>query len=131
MTAVTERVEAGAAWFDAQSTGWDERIDIPTLNLQPNERCVIGQNLGPERCAQLLHWVDSPGARASNEVEHVFIAAVNEELHAVALGFAEAGCCLLNDHREERYAELTAAWRDLIARRRAARLTPEPEAVAV
>lgn len=40
---ITERVAKGAAFLDEHFTGWWERIDLNTLNIDSCDNCVLGQ----------------------------------------------------------------------------------------
>jgi hypothetical protein len=46
MTAITERVAAGAAFLDEQWPGWWQRIALDQLVLSDCSRCVLGQLAG-------------------------------------------------------------------------------------
>ena len=97
-TTIAERVAAGAAWLDEhEPPGWVDRVDPDTLNLGDCWRCVLGQLRG-----EYFDALDDLGLDEVWGDDHGF--SLNEDLPY-----------------PERYAELTAAWRDLISTRRAAR----------
>lgn len=103
MATIQERVAKGAAWFDRRVPEWDALIDISQLDMESYHSCIFGQLYG-------RYWTGKTNWGLS-------------DTRVVALG--------LFPKKSDEYPELNAAWRDLIARRRASRLTPEPEAVAV
>lgn len=99
-TTIAERVAAGAAWLDEHRPGWDQRIDLETLDLGDPCHCVLGQEYGnygdsPEE----IRWERRPAG------EDVWVAPL--------FGFHE--------WNERNYDVLTAEWRRLIEERRAAR----------
>lgn len=91
MTTIQERVEAGAAWLDANRPGWVDRINLETLALERCFDCVLGQIYGD--------FCDRP-----------------EDLRgrATDFGFDSGGL------GRKANSELTAVWRDYITARRAA-----------
>lgn len=46
MNTIAERVEAGAAWLDANRPGWVDRINLETLDMASPRRCILGQEYG-------------------------------------------------------------------------------------
>lgn len=40
---VRKRVENGARWLDENFPGWEDRINIDTLDLSNGQRCICGQ----------------------------------------------------------------------------------------
>jgi hypothetical protein len=92
MSTIAERVAAGAAWLDEREPGWIDRIDLDTLDLRDCTRCVGGQLAGEYLAFLRRHNLDS--------------------LDAQPLGFTLMGS-------GADFAPLTAAWRELIATRRA------------
>ena len=44
---VKERVENGARWLDENFSGWVDRIDVYTLNLDSTRTCICGQVFDP------------------------------------------------------------------------------------
>jgi hypothetical protein len=40
------RVARGAAWLDVHERGWERRVDLATLSLTSDCRCVLGQVRG-------------------------------------------------------------------------------------
>lgn len=98
-----ERVAAGAAWLDANESGWVDRIDLETLNLDNCERCIGGQLVRQDADRTLtygdwlVYWLGPVDDRTEWAVAHGFDV----------LGGDEYG-----------YRDLTGVWRDLIAERR-------------
>lgn len=43
---INQRVAAGMALLDDKSPGWDQRIDLATLEMRHGDRCIIGQAFG-------------------------------------------------------------------------------------
>lgn len=103
MTTISERIDTTEAWLDATIPGWDRQIDLAVLDMASWRHCLGGQIAGG------------------------YIAFASKydlgNLSEIAAG--------LNGEHPDEYLLLTAAWRERIAARRMARLTPEPEAVAV
>jgi hypothetical protein len=89
---VAVRVAAGAAFLDEREPGWADRIDLDQLDLSSDCRCVLGQLHGDYGTGLDVLDVEF-GTGASR-----------------GLGFNCAG---------GEFDELTAAWRELISRRRA------------
>jgi hypothetical protein len=98
MSSIAERVNAGIAWLDEHEPGWRQRVDRDRLDLQNCTRCIGGQLAGV--------YADFLRRHSLSRVD------------AVRLGFNLPGI-------GEDFDELTAAWRELIATRRA---TPGGEA---
>jgi hypothetical protein len=46
MSAITERVAAGAAFLDEQWPGWWQRVALDQLDLGSCKRCILGQLSG-------------------------------------------------------------------------------------
>ncbi len=109
MATIQERVQAGADLLDREMPGWDERIELGQLSVLSTCRCVIGQLFAGD-------WFEGTHRLG-------FHGEIGEPTSTFACGF--------DAYTDEEYDILTAAWRDLIAARRLARLTPEPEAVGV
>jgi hypothetical protein len=108
VSTITERVARGAAFLDEREPGWAARIDLGRLNMDICHRCVLGQLAG---AGGLNPYAD--------------------KLRDLGLGdgggygfdIDSYGDCgpvpdLADDDAE--YAALTAAWREVIAERRAA-----------
>jgi hypothetical protein len=95
---VTERVQRGAALLDEKRPGWWQQIDLDDLNLRDGCTCIGGQlcarKTGTEE--DYLIFMDELGLSRADEVRH---------------GFDRAG-------DDSDYDALTAAWRDLITKRR-------------
>lgn len=89
--------EAGAGLLDERRPGWDERANERLLNVQNPWACPLAQEYGSYRRGidDLFH-----GSRTGDQ--------------AVRHGFEQ-------DHEEHSYAELTAAWKQLLRDRRRAR----------
>ena len=43
MSTIAERVAAGAAFLDEREPGWEQYIDLDTLNIGSSCRCILGQ----------------------------------------------------------------------------------------
>jgi hypothetical protein len=99
VSTVADRVAAGAAWLDEHEPGWAERI-VDRLDVNDNCRCVLGQLHGAYEDAPL--FADIAGKWGE-------ILA-----RAIPLGFGlDWADCRTNGR------ELTQAWRELVAARRA------------
>lgn len=105
MQAIEERVQAGAAWLDANvEEGWVNRIALPYLNINSPFCCVLGQLFEDQK-----EWVNG-----------YYFALMNllggDQEEAMALGFnASYG------EYQDRVAEmpvLTEAWRRYITAKR-------------
>jgi hypothetical protein len=93
---VAGRVAAGAARLDKHEPGWADRIDLDQLDLSSDCRCVLGQlhgDYGDGLAALCIEF----GTGASRELGFNYAVGDPDDLTA----------------------ELTAAWRELISRRRA------------
>ena len=102
MTTIEERVEAGAAWLEANRPGWVDRINLKTLNLGDPCKCVLGQEFGTYGVAPIACSPESTvplGMLASAELDDALAGQWQCDVE---------------------YVELTAAWRDYITARRAA-----------
>lgn len=42
-TVASERVQAGATWLDGEVPGWQNMIDIRTLEMDDADNCILGQ----------------------------------------------------------------------------------------
>lgn len=95
------RAAAGAEYLDGQMPGWAEQIELATLELSSECRCVLGQ------------LSDGDGYTGLRDDLHLSVDA------AVELGFA-----LDPDADWEEWAGLDAAWaREIVSRREAAEVT--------
>lgn len=103
-----ERVARGAAWMDKAEPGWIDVIDPDRLKMQSRCDCVLGQ-LKSGWSGTLLGLF--PDRFRVNSERLACIGFI------VSHGFEKS-------IRGENYAQLTAAWRDLILARRAANLSP-------
>lgn len=108
MSAIAERVAAGAAFLDEREPGWDQRIDLGRLNLKSECRCVLGQlnsalasDWGVITGKYGLHRAWDSGPRGLADTDLGFNVSVQRR----------------GDEAE--WAELTAAWHQLITARRA------------
>jgi hypothetical protein len=91
MSTIAERVDAGAAWLDNHYPRWVDRIDLDTLDLGNCTRCIGGQLAG------------------------LYVTFLRRH----GLTFGDAFLLGFNVGMGGDYALLTAAWRELIATRRA------------
>jgi hypothetical protein len=100
---IPERVAAGAAWLDAAMPNWIDKVDLDTLDVGSDCRCILGQTFG--------HYQRSPeDARWSVPDGMTYLAA-------------DRGFNVDNNPDDEaetaEFAELTAEWRRVIESRRA------------
>ncbi|MEU4781060.1 hypothetical protein [Micromonospora sp. NPDC023633] len=89
-----QRVEVGMAWLDARHPGWDELIDVATLDVASPCNCLLGQALGS--------W----------------------DLHTLGMDVDQLAACGFDassshDDMAEEYAALTELWRSAVLARRA------------
>jgi len=111
MTTIEERVEAGAAWLDANRPGWVDRINLRTLDLGEDCGCVLGQVYGD--------WLDRPDEVNGSEFEMGFQRDESQDPRDSWDDLRENWddyCARVNGE----YDDLTTAWRDYITARRAA-----------
>lgn len=105
MQEIDERVQAGAAWLDANAPeGWVNSIALPYLDINSPSRCVLGQLFEDRK-----EWVNGYYFALMN------MMAGDQEM-AMDLGFNA-----LRGEYEERVAEmpvLTEAWRRYITAKR-------------
>ena len=88
-----ERVETGASYLDTHNPGWDNRIEVSSLDIQHANRCVLGQLYG-------------------NFTRGRIVLKLSEDM-SLQNGFStEIGY-------KENERLLTVAWRKLIKKRRA------------
>ena len=108
MSSITERVERGAALLDAKRPGWWRRINLRRLDIRSACDCIAGQLGGYSDTLRALGLLDG-----EEDVEHGF-EAIDPDGDVLAGEY----------HRlvQEDYAALTAAWHDLIGKRREGRL---------
>lgn len=104
MSTVAERVAAGAAFLDEHDPGWDQRIDLDSLDLDHTCKCILGQAFADEtewhnRC------YDSGYDYAVNRFD-------------LLRGGADFGFDTSDDY--EPYGPLAAGWKRLITARREA-----------
>lgn len=105
MSTIKERVERGAALLDVEEKGWEQKIDLDSLNLQDPCRCVLGQ-LFVDRLIE-----------GETEGYHSGLWILKINRRSEELGF---------NHVNEDYTLLTRAWKALIRQRRAEAPAPEP-----
>jgi hypothetical protein len=127
MSAIAERVAAGAAFLDVNDPGWwradvERAIDLDTLNLLEVDSCVLGQ-----RCplkAPAVSRYEAYGARLAGRDTR---GIADLDSWAIPLGFQavtgvidDDGDPLLNKASLADYRALTAEWKRVIAERRQA-----------
>lgn len=120
MTGITERIERGTALLDEKRPGWWHEIDLELLDIDSRCGCILGQ-LGDK-----TFQCRTP---AEMYVNGLYLVRLDNDRQASACGFdAETSvddlCDRIGDTEamrllEEEFTALTAAWRDLITRRRA------------
>ena len=117
MNGVTERVERGAALLDEKRPDWWQEIDLGELDLRSRCDCVLGQIAG-------RIWVKED--RNSHYTSGLHLVGLGP-LAGRDYGFdtdldpddCEHGTVEDGEEAVRReFAELTAAWTDLITRRR-------------
>jgi hypothetical protein len=122
---IAEQVAAGAAFLDEHDPGWwragvERAIDLETLDLAGDGKCVLGQRCPLEMLAGSEHdsgYLAFAGALSGIHGESPAAAdAVND--WAAALGFQWDGS------PDSAYAALTAEWKRVIAARRAEAARP-------
>lgn len=113
MTATDARdtVRRGAAFLDATSPGWAERIDPRRLDMGSCDECILGQLYG-----DYLDGLARIGFVRDVETPWGIVKNAHDLDRAVAHGFSTFGSGL-------DYETLAAAWREEIARR----IDPESE----
>jgi hypothetical protein len=103
MSTIAERVARGAALLDEREPGWWERIDLGRLDLSSPCRCVLGQlNTDLDR-PYFPKWTDI--------LERFGVGLRDEFTHGFNVG---------GGGTDAQFANLTAAWRELIEARRSA-----------
>ena len=130
MSTVAERVERGAALLDVRDPGWwradvDRAIDLDRLDLGDGDVCVLGQRCPLEAVAAYQARPESDyddgdeHGRYSAYSELLFSGRWDDRVRRVSLLEATHGhgFAWMSGDRAE-FDELTAAWRDLITRRR-------------
>ena len=63
MSAIAERVAAGAAFLDEQDPDWWRNLDLQSLDLGSCTRCVLGQLSGTFGTGLVVFDLDDEGAR--------------------------------------------------------------------
>ena len=111
---LTNRVERGVAFFDAEWPGWRDHVDPATLDLESCQRCVRGQLLHErtdhterERIAELLREIGC-GER-SNSAPLDYPPSLG--LESPAAYYLDLGGLAHDDYRT-----LTRLWREQIVR---------------
>ena len=111
MSAITERVERGAALLDEKQPGWLDIIDLDLLDISSRCGCVIGQLAG-------LTKASDRGLAYEAATRRLGVGYSAE----IPMGFEAPTTREFGGDRETvitaEYAGLTEAWRDLITRRR-------------
>jgi hypothetical protein len=110
LAAATDRVESGAAYLDEEiGPEWDRKIDLATLNIKSNSRCIWGQLF---RHGYLRPLLMSP----RRLVDRGFTC---EPLTQILVQFVRPSEVFRS------YALLTQAWRQVILERRRQRSEPD------
>jgi hypothetical protein len=100
-TAADGEVAAGIAWLDEHQPGWDERIDLGSLNLQDDRNCIACQVAG-------IH------ANFFGSVRHLGISKGLMDMGMLV----PSRCCRNFITVDEWYANADRLWRAEILRRR-------------
>lgn len=87
--------------MDTKVPGWVDGVDLDSLDLSSNYKCVLGQTTG-SFTAGMIRVFGFMGARGSVAVEHGFDADKSQSFSDI----------------DREYEALTAAWREEIAERR-------------
>lgn len=122
MSAVTERVAAGAAFLDEHDPEWwregvERAIDLDSLDLGSGDLCVLGQ-----RCPlELRSEEDEPYSMFGSALSGLFGGFRIDEW-AMSLGFT-CGHNLGLDGTDREWDALTAEWALVIRERRAAEVS--------
>jgi hypothetical protein len=99
-TEIAANVERGAEFLDAHHPGWDEQINLRTLDVSSTCGCVLGQLYKKKR--------------GDNGAYHRGLDALGlTDGQATRLGFNVWG--------RQRFSRLTDSWKALIRQRRKAR----------
>jgi hypothetical protein len=103
---ISERVQAGATWLDEHRPGWVADIDLDRLLLSSPCRCVLGQLYGSYYDAPVKYYDTSDYGFATLAEDQVLPDDdASQDAYEAAI--------------DGEYAELDAAWRELVATRRA------------
>ena len=108
MNTIAERIERGAALLDEKRPGWWQQIDLATLNIREPCNCIGGQ-LGGGGLLAFGATMTDLGLLGDDEV--------------TACGFDAIDYLKYADFERE-HESLTAAWRDLIVKRRVRETVP-------
>jgi len=130
MSAVAERVAAGAAFLDEHDPDWwradvERAIELPSLDLSSERSCVLGQRCPLEvmRDYAEREWGDPDTADADDAyMAYAYKLTSAVSMQAVGLWAAEHGFALdLSRGRPPitAWADLTAEWKQVITERRA------------
>ena len=114
--AALARAYDGAAFLDEVRPGWDEKVNLTTLNLESSRHCVLGQVFDEDaRSHSSRAFVDG------FVYAYVRLLDGNEDNETFNLGFdhtADADDGLAYDGATVTYKELDEAWGWLITARR-------------
>jgi hypothetical protein len=116
MTAITERVERGAALLDERRPDWWREIDLDRLALKSPCNCVLGQigerQYGPSTYSlgRYSDGLDLMGLRPLDGRDYGFDMDIDPDAFT---DWKEGEAAVKRD-----FDALTAAWRGLITKRR-------------
>ena len=116
MSAITERVERGAALLDERRPGWWRDIDMDTLDIRSPCHCILGQ------MGSLLRD-DGSLSRFGTGLDMVKLQVFQSADYGFdwsGAGGADATWDEIHRLMDAEHAALTVAWRALIESRRAA-----------
>lgn len=110
MSTIAERVARGAAWLDDVRPGWRDQVSLDAIDLNSNQRCVMGQVFAGES--------EKDGFTVGCEIKY---RSLGDGVGIGDLGFnavAPLGLDLMDPVRWARIrhqtAELEAEWRRVI-----------------
>jgi hypothetical protein len=101
-----KEVNAGAKFLDEHRPGWEDEIDLDTLDLASTCGCVLGQ----------LHGRDHPYSRLGLRFDRMLSRLGLDEDDACRLGFDIYDPD--GDYDDSLFDKLTASWKRLIRKRR-------------
>lgn len=116
------RAEAGAGFLDERTPGWDRQIDLDTLALHSNDRCLLGQ------LYDSYHRGLKELAISNSEAEDFGFYVEGHDIYAMV-----ENTSLPRHPLTVSYEELTDAWKDLLNSRREdgnVEASPEPRTLA-
>lgn len=114
-------VSRGAKWLDTVSPGWEEKIDINTLNLQCSNVCSLGQTLGAQASKNLNYDYDFAK-------KHGFFISTPRVKETKGKWFWKKTVERIGNNAEQllHYRPLTAQWiQQILARRASKRVQAE------